>query len=137
MRQKFGFFQHDPASVVQVTQGALVPLSGQELFHLRVDCLRLIAEAEEHFSATQKLSLTYDSKHFVDGHGFRAGLIRRLAESTIAAKIATKVRERDKDLRRKRNDLSLRTVAHLGSRSQQRFQLIALRIRQRQGFSLP
>ena len=60
---------------------------------------RLIAEAEEHFRATEALAVIDDAQNLVQRHGLRAGFIRGFSKRAVAAKVAAQIGQRHKNFR--------------------------------------
>ena len=60
VREKFGFFQNGLASFMKIIERAPMAPLRQKALHFGVNRFRLIAEAEQDFGTTERLSLPHN-----------------------------------------------------------------------------
>ena len=119
MGKQSRFPQHELAHRFQILQSRVVPKPAQRCAHLGKGQLRLVAEAEKSFGASQLLARTNDREHLIRSHGVRARIVRISAEDTVAAVIAAEIGERDENFSRISDGLGLEPLFGSNGGSQQ------------------
>src|SRR5712691_10203139 len=92
--------------------------------------LRLVAEREQGLLAAGRLSGPRDGKHLVEGQIRALVPARRMRKRAVMANVAAKLRQRNENLARIRDDRTVRGIAPAGGCAQQWVQ-IAVHERQR------
>ena len=104
------FAEHQFAHSFEIMQRGFVSQMAQRLAHFGECEFGLITQAEKRLGASHFLACARYFQNFIGSHGVCAGLARIAAEGAIAAVVATKIGEGDKDFARIANDAWLKIL---------------------------
>src|SRR6476660_1236819 len=113
MGQQSCFSKHQFAHRLEIMQCGTETEPTQGLSHLGKDKLRLVAEREKSFRATECLTRFRDRENFVGRHGVSARITGIAAEGAVSAVVSAQVSQRNKDLARIGDDARLEAVTEL------------------------
>jgi len=123
MRQQSRLLVHRARGLREIRKGRRMSETSELIGGRSVAQLRLIAEREQGFLASRRLTRPRDGKRFIEREIGTLILARRTGKRAVVAHVAAELGQRNKDLARIRDDGAVGGVAPSGSRAQQRVEL--------------